>query len=627
MPDREWRAVDWGFWGARPGGIVVWKFGIRLIWCWVFLAACFGRPAHAAEPARRALVIGNSAFQRVSSLKNPVHDADLIQGSLEKAGFTVTKIKDASSASLKAAIEKFNAGLSAGDVALLYYSGHGVQLAGDSYILPVDFSPDQARDIASVAPSLGSILRGMESRQVSLKLVFLDACRDDGGLSTSAVAGGVAKDTTGVVAPEGGRSVRGSGLAEVTLTSDDTLVCFATKHGTVAEDNADLPSSRYSKAVAEEMLKPGIKVEDMLKLVSIRVFRESGGHQRPHTYGHLVNYFFFVPDRSGSGLAREAHASATAQEVARPAGTEFSNRLGMTLCWCPPGHIVLGSPEQEEGREARERVFHAHFSQGFWMGKHEVSQEEWSRVTGRDLRAQARRFLRDETLYLLEGRPMTLREWKGFERDEDPASLLGAESPRIPVYYVSWEECVEFCERLTEMEQKSGQLPQGWHYRLPTEAEWEYACRAGSSGAIYSGPLRILGQLNGPELDGVSWYGGNSSVGYSGKGWDTAHWPEKQYPVGKAGPRRAGMKKPNAWGLHDMLGNVWEWCWDWSGDHPEGVARDWCGPESGTERVCRGGSWISPARSCRCATRYSERPTLRSFDLGLRVVLSRSRVE
>jgi len=155
---------------------------------------------------------------------------------------------------------------------------------------------------------------------------------------------------------------------------------------------------------------------------------------------------------------------------------------------------------------------------------------------------------------------------------------------------VSWNDCQEFIRRLNNKEGVN-------KYRLPTEAEWEYACRAGSNTAFANGGITETGCGHDPNLDAMGWYCGNSG--------------SKTHPV--------AQKKPNAWGLYDMHGNVWEWCQDWYGDYPRGHVTDPAGPSSGSLRVNRGGGWSSNAGFCRSAFRDCYSPGFRYGYLGFRL--------
>ena len=196
------------------------------------------------------------------------------------------------------------------------------------------------------------------------------------------------------------------------------------------------------------------------------------------------------------------------------------------------------------------------------------------------------------------------------------------QSPTRPVENVSWHDVQDFLARI------NARIP-GLDLALPSEAQWEHACRAGTETAIYTGDLAILGENNAPALDPIAWYGGNSGVDFDlDDGHDSSGWPEKQYPHTKAGTRPVKLKRANPWGLYDLLGNVWEWCQDhWHERLREALrptARLGLSGDAGADRVLRGGSWNNDARSVRAAYRYAYPPDDRNADIGFRCARVRS---
>jgi formylglycine-generating enzyme required for sulfatase activity len=246
--------------------------------------------------------------------------------------------------------------------------------------------------------------------------------------------------------------------------------------------------------------------------------------------------------------AEEAYKNFSGSRAGEESVMEIAPGVKMAFCWCPPGEFIMGSPSSEADRGSDEAQVKVTLSKGFWMGKTEVTQAQWQALMGKN-----------------------------------PSHFKGA---NLPVESVSWNDAQEFLKKIDEVLAATD----GWKTMLPTEAQWEYAARAGESW-LYSGS---------DKLDEVAWYGDNSS--------------DKTNSV--------GMKKANAWGLHDMSGNVTEWCRDWYGEKLPG-GTDPQGAASGSFRVSRGGSWDNYAYNSRVAYRYYYFiPTYASVNIGFRVLRS-----
>ena len=269
---------------------------------------------------------------------------------------------------------------------------------------------------------------------------------------------------------------------------------------------------------------------------------------------------------------------------------------------CPAGSFIMGSDQHdlpEQYRQNDEQPHRVVLTKPFYIGETEVTQGQWKSFWDN-----------------------IPKKWLGFfDSRTDP---LGVRLPfdaddSCPIYNVTWKDANDFCDWLTERERKAGRIPEGYEYRLPTEAEWEYACRAGRKTSLPNGrDIRILGENDAPALDGIAWYGGNSSVGFSGNGVDTSNWPSKQYYGGFAGPRKVRQKKPNDWGVYDMLGNVWEWCYDRYGNNTASRVDDpvcLSQPGFGDLRVLRGGAWDSMAFECRASFRQGDYSTAQIHNL------------
>ncbi len=234
---------------------------------------------------------------------------------------------------------------------------------------------------------------------------------------------------------------------------------------------------------------------------------------------------------------------------------ENTNQISSRMIWVSPGRFTMGSDTYEAGRESDEGPPHeVTIEKGFWLGKYEATHAEFEEITG------------------------------------DNPSQFQSNGPEFPVEMVSWQDAVQYCSRLTEREQQAGRLPAGYVYRLPTEAEWEYACRAGTATRRHFG--------DDPYDTEISQYGWHGSISDS-----TTH--------------RVGLLRANPWGFHDMYGNVFEWCLDIYAPYLDGAAK----PNPKGAHVWRGGSWYCPVNVLRSADRHGIAPERCSF-LGFRVALA-----
>jgi formylglycine-generating enzyme required for sulfatase activity len=314
------------------------------------------------------------------------------------------------------------------------------------------------------------------------------------------------------------------------------------------------------------------------------------------------------------------------------AGDIFVNSQGSRFRWCPDGEFLMGSSIEEQIESKKwdvdssdEKRHPVRLTRGFWLGECEVTQGEWQTIMGRSLRDEISEMLVSAERFNHNGKWVTVREVYGAHARDSPEKFMGVEAVDYPMYWVNWEQAQRFCERLTQRELASGRLSRGWRYSLPTEAQWEYACRATTQGATYAGALKILSKNNAPALDPIAWYGGNSSQGYIGRGFDSGKWPGRQYTGSKAGPRRVGQKQANAWGFKDMIGNVWEWCTDWYAADASGSFHDPAGPQAGSRRIVRGGAWSNgDVANCRASDRFGFAPENRNQFLGFRTALIQS---
>ena len=625
------------------------------------------------EPAqRRALVIGNADYAE-NPLENPEGDARLIERTLKELGFdeVVLKINLETHEAMVEALREFGGRLMANDLAFFYYSGHGQQAPGGdggetwNYLLPTGYDwKTKKASVEFAALSFERVRRVLGNAQ--LRVMVLDACRtykegksgDGGGLAPTVPASGeliayatgpdkVATDEgdgAGIYAQELAGALRQRGVEVTNVfrnvqagvyvrteraqlpehmplivgdlylngppevielrswikewqglegTEDPALrgkvAAYIKKYKdesqarewvakaealwdylgglverkTAAQRWAEIEDTEdegllegFLKAYPDDEVYKSLaesRLED-LRRVRVQIEKKKDASaaweavRRAGRIGPLVAYIEKYKDVAPA-LASEAEGlleRLREAELKVPAAeSSWKSPLGMEFAWIPAGDFEMGSPEGEAGRDDDERQHGVRISEGFWMGKYEVTQGEWEAVMG-----------------------------------SNPSNFKGC--GRCPVEQVSWNEVQGFVRNLNERESRSGNK-----YRLPTEAEWEYAARSGTVGAHYG------------DLDEIAWYDENSG--------------DRTHPVGE--------KRANGWGLHDMLGNVWEWTADWYGkEYPSGLVTDPRGPSTGSGRVRRGGGWNGHARYVRSANRFSNSPGIRYYSVGFRLV-------
>ena len=459
---------------------------------------------------RVALVIGNGGYGE-APLKNPPTDARAMAKALESCGFKVSLVVNANRVEMFKAVRDFGERIQGGGVGLFYYAGHGMQVKGSNYLIPVGVDINNEDEVPVQALDVNAVLSKMDSAKNRLNLLILDACRNN----------------------PFARSFRSAnrGLSQMEAPSGSFLA-FATAPGSTASDGEGGQNGLYTQHLLKAMQQRGLKVEEVFKQVRIEVKKASRDQQVPWDSSSLTGEFYFrtEDDPVPAGLG----SAPVKAPVVTPA--YHQNQLGMTFSEIPTGTFTMG------GSGSNEQPRHTVSVTSFWLGRTVVTQAQWKAVMG-----------------------------------NAPSKFKGDE---LPVEQVSWEDAQRFIAALNAKQSDRS-------YRLPTEAEWEYACRAGTTGETYG------------DLDAIAWFSSNS-----GK---TTH------PV--------GQKQANNFGLYDMLGNVWQWCEDNGHDNYQGAPTDgsvWQGRDS--RRVFRGGSWFRASRDLRSASRLVVGQTFRGFDVGFRLV-------
>ncbi|MFA6346557.1 MAG: SUMF1/EgtB/PvdO family nonheme iron enzyme, partial [Syntrophales bacterium] len=491
------------------------------------------REAAVAEH-RIALVIGNSAY-RMGALRNPVNDARAVAATLRDLGFSVEERTDLSYQEMGRAIVRFGQSIRRDSVALFYYAGHGLQVQGSNYLVPVDAQIHDEGEVQFATVNAGLVLAKMEEAKNPVNIVILDACRDN------------------PYARSWKRSSGGRGLAKMDAPVG-SIIAYAAGPGETADDGKG-KNGLYTESLVRQMKAPGLKIEDVFKRVRSEVRQRSDGRQVPAETTQLEGDFYFTRGTVEAAPAPPPLAMARPPEpppvpAAPRAGEILRDPVtGMEMVYVPGGCYRMGDTFGDGN--SSEKPVHEVCVSDFYIGKYEVTQGQWRQIMGYN------------------------------------PSHFSSCGDNCPVENVSWNDAQNFADKLNNRT--------GKQYRLPTEAEWEYAAQSGGKSEKWAGTS------SESSLRDYAWYDANSE--------------DKTHPV--------GQKKPNVLGLHDMSGNVWEWCSDgWEMDYYKNSPRDNPkGPADGSHRFFRGGSWSHRAADARASFRYFVRPETRNVNLGFRLVL------
>lgn len=521
---------------------------------------------NSSKEKRVALVIGNSEYDN-SPLKNPVNDAREINKVLKEAGFEILMGLNTNKIELESLIRQFGEKIRDGAVGLFYYSGHGVLIKGKNYLLPIGFKVNDEADIKYESIDMQLLFEEMEESNNKLNIVIIDACRNN---PFKAKFRSISDGFGAVNAPSG------------------SIICYSTSPGGSASDGAG-NNGLYTKSLLKFMQVPGLEISDLFRQVRAEVKKESNGEQIPWEVSSLDSSFSFFPNKEIKSATEPSAPAAVKQSDVKVTGPseaieiEFWNSIKASkdindfkvyLTKFPTGSFVelannristltepkvaitnptrevevlnvgdfvripAGEMEMTASNPADPKVKSNKIviKDGFDIGKFEVTQEIWQKIMG-----------------------------------NNPSRFQG---DNLPVESVSWNDVQEFLKVLNSKSSK-------YQYRLPTEAEWEYAFHAGN-----------IKPAN-DETDANCWFQENS--------------------VGST--HSVGLKAANAWGLFDMNGNVWEWCSDW---YEVGMNKN-LSRNKGLSKIIVGGSWISSKEEV-LANRDYDLPEARRCWIGFRLL-------
>ncbi|MBL7976868.1 MAG: SUMF1/EgtB/PvdO family nonheme iron enzyme [Bacteroidetes Order II. Incertae sedis bacterium] len=531
-------------------------------------------------PKKVALVIGNSEYKHLKGIPPAVRDAEAIAGFLREVGFHVMQntfgkenmpyTLNMGRKEMRMLMYEFKELVREAELAFFYFSGHGVQHEGRGYLLPSDIEDlDDPENLPECSFSLSQFITSMVNVGDASKIFILDACRDN---------------------PFSLMETNRKGLAEVQVARRkgklaDTMIFYAADVNQAAYFDPRAPYSYFTEALLESIKEP-LELGSIFRQVRRKVVERTKAAklqdvQHPWLMDSSIRDIYLIspkPQTTPRPVPSEILPRAGERQVLTIKGVDFAFR------YCPPGRFRMG--DDSSSADWEKPAHDVEIPSGFWMGETPVTQAQFRvfvEATGYKTTAET-------------AEQRGVHVWNGNEWKWDKGALwsnvfVGANRP---VVGVSWLDTVAYTKWLNGLGLGS--------FRLPFEEEWEYACLAGSRGQYCFGD-------DESELGKYAWYDANSK--------------HETHPVGE--------KLPNAWGLRDVHGNVWEWTnSEWTGNYEafRGKVRvskysqahfDKLTQNSNTDRVLRGGSWSNIPQNLRAANRYFSFPTNRHVSVGFRL--------
>lgn len=513
---------------------------------------------------RIALVIGNSNYQHITTLKNPVNDARLIARTLRQLNFDVILKTDVSLKELKHLVSKYSQSLKMygkDTIGFVYYAGHGVRIKGLNYLIPIDAKVKTEADVSFETLAANDLLDTMKASGNKTNLIFFDACRNNPFRYSRNLQRGLAP----ISAPEG------------------SFIVFSAAPGKVAFDGTG-ENSTFTSSLARNLVRVGVKLDDVIKQVGRDVVKET--QQRPwwHTDMYHDVYLAGLQTSKSTKFSSVDKEREPNKEVVFNDSSTRRLETGEIFQDCakcpkmivvPSGTYTMGSLSSEKGRKTNEEPRRKVSIQSFAVGQYEVTNEEYA-IFLNEIREKE--LLKREWIDIGEN---CVRETCQIRKSQDRTYSVIPQFKRYPVRHISWLGAKAYVKWLSK---KTGKT-----YRLLTEAEWEYVASTGSETPYWWGTQISHNQAN---------Y--NNTL------------------------RSVDSYKPNKFGLYNVHGNVWEWvedCWhkNYKDAPVDGTA--WLDKNSGNcnIRVIRGGSWDNLPRHLRSRYRGSQNASNRNDSFGVRI--------